>query len=151
MAQIDFNVSEVTPTQEYSPLPEGRYEAVVTDSSLRENRNGSGNYILLEFEVVSGEYRGRKLWSRYNVRHTNPAAVEIGRSQFAAVCRAVGLVNPRDTAELHNRTLVLMVKCRKRKDSDELENAIAGYRAKESAPASSANTQTQATSAPWAR
>ncbi len=59
MATITFNVSEVAPEQEFAPIPEGRYEAVVTDSDVRPTRAGNGSYILLEFEVISGEYSGR--------------------------------------------------------------------------------------------
>ena len=63
MATINFNVSEVAPAQEFKPLPEGRYEAVITDSDVKATRAGNGSYIQLEFEVVSGEHRGRRLWA----------------------------------------------------------------------------------------
>lgn len=162
MATISFNVSEVTPAQEYKPLPEGRYEAVIADSDVKPTRAGNGSYIQLEFEVVSGEYKGRKLWGRYNIENTNREAVEIGRSQFAAVCQAVNIPSPRDTSELHNLTLILSVKCRKRKESDELENSISGYKPKEAGVAtqtatvaqqavSPATTAPATAAAPWAR
>ena len=153
MATINFNVSEVAPAQEFKPLPEGKYEAVISDSDVKPTRAGNGSYIQLEFEVVSGEHKGRRLWGRYNTENTNREAVEIGRAQFSAVCHAVGVTNPKDTAELHNRILVLSVRCKRRKDSDELENVISGYKPREEAaqpqPATPAQ-QTPAT-APWAR
>ena len=127
MATITFNVSEVAPEQEFAPIPEGRYEAVVTTSDVRPTRAGNGSYILLEFEVISGEYKGRKLWNRYNVENPNQDAVRIGRAQFAAVCRAVNVPSPKDTSELHNLSLILSVKCQKQRDSDEIENVIKGY------------------------
>jgi hypothetical protein len=162
MATISFNVSEVTPAQEYKPLPEGKYEAVIADSDVKPTRSGNGSYIQLEFEVVSGEYKGRKLWGRYNIENSNREAVEIGRSQFAAVCQAVNIPSPRDTSELHNCTLILSVKCRRRKDSDELENTIGGYKPKTAAaapqaatvekqPAAPAVTAPAPSTAPWAR
>jgi len=162
MATISFNVSEVTPAQEYKPLPEGKYEVVIADSDVKATRTGNGSYIQLEFEVVSGEYKGRKLWGRYNIENSNREAVEIGRSQFAAVCQAVNIPSPRDTSELHNCTLILSVKCRRRKDSDELENTIGGYKPKTGTVAPQAAAVAQQTSspattapapstAPWAR
>ena len=162
MATISFNVSEVTPAQEYKPLPEGKYEAVIADSDVKPTRSGNGSYIQLEFEVVSGEYKGRKLWGRYNIENSNREAVEIGRSQFAAVCQAVNIPSPRDTSELHNCTLILSVKCRRRKDSDELENTIGGYKPKTAAaapqaaavakqPVAPAVTAPAPSTAPWAR
>lgn len=155
MATISFNVSEVAPAQEFKPLPEGKYEVVIADSDVKPTRNGNGTYIQLEYEIVSGEYKGRKIWGRYNIENTNREAVEIGRSQFAAVCQAVNVPSPRDTSELHNLTLVLSVKCKRRKDSDELENIISGYKPKAEAvpavatPAAPASPSPSA--APWAR
>lgn len=151
MATINFNVSEVAPAEEFKPLPEGRYEAVITDSDVKATRAGNGSYIQLEFEVVSGEHRGRRLWGRYNVENTNREAVEIGRAQFSAVCQAAGVPNPHDTAELHNRTLVLSVRCKRRKDTDALENVISGYKPKETAVQPAAPVQQQPATAPWAR
>lgn len=72
MATINFNASEVEPSQEFQPLPEGKYEAVISDSDVKSTRNGSGRYVQLEFEVVSGEHKGRRVWGRYNIE--NPAA-----------------------------------------------------------------------------
>lgn len=151
MAIINFNVSEIAPAREFKPLPEGSYEAVVIDSDIKETRAGNGRYIQLEFEVVSGEYLGRRLWGRYNIENANRDAVEIGRAQFSAVCQAAGVPAPRDTSELHNRALVLCVRCRRRRDTDELENVIAACRAKESSPAKPSAPAPQSSAAPWAR
>lgn len=149
MASITFNVSEIAPAQEFKPLPEGHYETVITDSDVRQTRAGNGSYIVLEFEVTEGEYKSRRLWGRYNIENTNRDAVEIGRSQFAAVCQAAGVPNATDTSQLHNRTVILSVKCRKRRDSDEFENIIAGCRAKVAQEAQHATDNSD--KAPWLR
>ena len=86
-------------------------------------------------------------------------AVRIGRADFSAVCHAVGVLNPSDTCELHGLPLVLTVKCRRQKDSDELENVIRGYAAKNAAVAAPAQQPPQAaptasaasSQPPWAR
>ena len=41
MATINFNANEVEPSQEFQPLPEGKYEAVISDSAVKSTRNGS--------------------------------------------------------------------------------------------------------------
>ena len=159
MATINFNASEVEPSQEFQPLPEGKYEAVISDSDVKSTRNGSGRYVQLEFEVVSGEHKGRRVWGRYNIENPSADAVRIGRADFSAVCHAVGVLNPSDTCELHGLPLVLTVKCRKQKDSDELENVIRGYAAKNAAVAAPAPQPPPAAPAapaassqpPWAR
>lgn len=130
MAIINFNATEVAPSQELTILPEGKYEVVITDSDVKETRSGNGQYVQLEYEVISGECRGRKIWGRYNIENPNPDAVRIGRADFSAVCHAVNILNPTDTAQLHGMPLVLTVKCKKQKDTGEMENVIRGYAAK---------------------
>ena len=83
MATINFNANEVEPSQEFQPLPEGKYEAVISDSDVKSTRNGSGRYVQLEFEVVSGEHKGRKVWGRYNIENPSADAVRIGRADFS--------------------------------------------------------------------
>lgn len=68
MATTNFNANEVEPSQEFQPLPEGKYEAVISDSDVKSTRNGSGRYVQLEFEVVSGEHKGRRVWGRTTSR-----------------------------------------------------------------------------------
>ena len=38
-------------------------------------RSGNGQYVQLEFEVTSGEHKGRRLWGHYNVENTNSEVV----------------------------------------------------------------------------
>jgi hypothetical protein len=38
MASINFNAAEVEPSQEFQILPEGKYEAVIADSDVKETR-----------------------------------------------------------------------------------------------------------------
>ena len=159
MASINFNAAEVEPSQEFQILPEGKYEAVIADSDVKETRSGSGKYVQIEFEVVSGEHRGRKIWGRYNIENPNPDAVRIGRADFSALCHAVNVLNPSDTCELHNLPVILTVKCKKQKDTGELENVIRGYAARSAAnapvaaPVPSPQPQAAAASSlpPWAR
>ena len=94
MATINFNANEVEASQEFQPLPEGKYEAVISDSDVKSTCNGSGRYVQLEFEVVSGEHKGRRVWGRYNIENPSADALRIGRADFSAVCHAVGVLTP---------------------------------------------------------
>ena len=143
MASINFNAAEVEPSQDFQILPEGKYEAVIADSDVKEPRSGNGKYVQIEFEVVSGEHRGRRIWRRYNIENPNPDAVRIGRADFSALCHAVNVLNPSDTCELHNLPVILTVKCKKQKDTGELENVIRGYAARSTAAAAQPAPQAQ--------
>lgn len=129
MAIINFNANEVEPSNSFDVIPAGKYQAVITDSEFKNNRAGTGAYLQLEFEIIEGNYKNRKLWSRLNLDNPNSEAVRIARADLAAICHAVNVMQPRDTIELHNLPLTIIVKCRKNQN-DEIVNEIKGYTAK---------------------
>lgn len=134
MANLNgFNASEVEPTSNFDPLPAGKYLAVISDSEMKGTKNGSGSYLQLTFTVIEGQYKNRVLWARLNLNNPNATAVKIAKSELSAVCRAVGIMQPRDSVELHNIPVLITVKCRKRVDSGEIDNEIRGYERKVSA------------------
>ena len=144
-----FDASQVEPASEFDPLPAGKYPAMITDSELKDTKARNGQYLQLTFQVLDGEYRGRFLWARLNLDNPNATAVKIARAELSAICRAVGVLQPRDSQELHNRPLVVKVKCKKQKESDEITNELCGYES----PAAAAGQPTQAAThvPPWAR
>jgi hypothetical protein len=126
-----FDANQVEPTTSFDPLPAGKYLAAITESVLKPIKTADGNYLELTFEVVEGEFRGRKVWDRLCVNHPNPMTVKIARGNLSAICRAVGVMQPKDSAELHNIPLLVSVKVKKRSDNDELSNEIKGYERRE--------------------
>jgi hypothetical protein len=145
-----FDANQVEPTTNFEPLPAGKYLAVITDSEEKPTKAGTGHYLQLTFEIMEGPHQGRNVWARLNLDNPNPKAVEIARAELSAVCRAVGVLAPTDSVELHNLPLVIHVKCKKREDTDEVTNEIRGYARRETPPA--ANSQPPANSTPpWRR
>lgn len=131
MANLNgFNASEVEPTSNFEPLPAGKYLAAISDSEMKATKNGSGNYLQLTFTIIEGPYKNRVLWSRLNLNNPNATAVKIAQSELSAICRATGVMTPRDSVELHNIPLVITVKCRKRTDTGDVDNEIRGYERK---------------------
>ncbi|MCC7409517.1 MAG: DUF669 domain-containing protein [Phycisphaeraceae bacterium] len=149
MANLNgFNAAEVEPTGSFDPLPAGKYLAAITESEMKPTKNGSGNYLQLTFTIVEGEFKGRVLWARLNLNNPNATAVKIARSELSAVCHAVGVMQPRDSVELHNLPLVITVKLKKRDDTGELTNEIKGYEPKAGAFGVSGGGGGQAQQAP---
>lgn len=154
MAILNFNATEISPATTLEAIPAGRYQVVITDSELKMTKNGSGSYLELTFEIISGEYTKRRLWSRLNIQNSNPTAVEIAQRELSAICHAVEVLQPQDSSELHNRPLTVMVRCVKNPETSELQNEIKGYAApaRTAAPATAAAPNPAgAGSAPWAR
>jgi hypothetical protein len=145
-----FDANQVEPTGDFEPIPAGKYPAVITESELKPNKAQTGHYLQLTFEVLEGPHKGRRLWARLNLDHPNAKAVEIARAELSALCRAVGVLAPTDSVELHNLPLVIHVKCKKREDTGEVTNEIRGYARKEAA--APANGQSPANQTPpWRR
>lgn len=134
MAQLHgFNANNVEPTIEFEPIPAGKYLAMITESEEKPTKSGSGTYVQFTFQILEGEYKGRFVWARLNLNNPNAQAVQIAQAELSAICRAVGIMTPGDSVQLHNLPLVITVKCKKRKDTDELTNEIKGYAKREAA------------------
>lgn len=122
-----FNALNVEPINNTEPLPAGKYVAVITESEMKPTKNGGGSYLQLTFTIIEGEYKNHVLWARLNLNNPNVTAVKIARAELSAICHAVGVMQPRDSIELHNLPLVINVKLRRREDTGELTNDIKGY------------------------
>lgn len=152
MADLNgFNANNVEPKSNLDPIPSGKYVAVITDSEMKPTKAGTGEYLELKFQVVEGDHKNRLLWSRLNLNNPNAQAVEIARAELSAICRAVGVMSPQDSVELHDLPLVLTVRCKKREDTGEVTNEIKGYAPKAPqagpAPAAAGTNSTP----PWQR
>lgn len=143
-----FDANTVEPTGEFETIPAGKYLATIVESENKPNKAGTGSYLQLTFQILDGPYKNRFLWARLNLNNPNATAVQIARAELSAICRAVGVMAPRDSVELHNLPLVINVKCRKRKDDGEMENVIRGYAKKEAAGAAQ---QAASGTPPWRR
>jgi len=151
MANLDgFDATNVEPQGDFEPLPAGKYLVIMTDSQMKETKSGTGHYLELTFQVVDGQYKGRLLWSRLNLDNPNPTAVKIAQGELSSICRAVGVMRPKDSVELHNLPLQVSVKCKKRQDTGDIVNEVRSYTQKD---AQEVNTQQEASSStpPWAR
>lgn len=149
-----FDASQVEPSAALEPIPSGKYVAVISESEMKATKNNTGKYLELTFQVIEGQYKNRLLWARLNLENNNSQAVQIARAELSAICRAVGVLAPNDSVDVHNLPLVVQVKCSKRDDTGELGNEIKGYSKKEApAPGNAASTTAASTNRapPWKR
>lgn len=130
MAQFAFETGSVEKRDnQYELLPAGWYPAQVTESEIVSLKSGNGQAIKLTFEVLADGYRGRKVWSRLNVRHSNPKAEGIAQQQLRELCEAIGLARFNDTTELHHKPVQIKVKIRKDETGQyEDQNEVSGFK-----------------------
>ena len=128
MANLNnFDANNVDPSVALDPIPAGKYIAVITETEMKPTKAGGGKYLQATFQIIDGEYKGRLVWARLNLENKSEMTVKIARGELSAICRAVGVMAPKDSVELHNIPLEINVGLKKRDDNGEFTNVIKGY------------------------
>ncbi len=102
-----FDASKVDPRPMFDTLPEGDYPVMITDSEMIKTKAGDGEYLNLTLEVIDGPAKGRIVFDRLNLINSNAKAVEIAQRALSQICHAIGVLRVDDSAELHNRPLIV--------------------------------------------
>jgi len=103
MAQLGqtFDANAVPPADDFAPLPVGDYRVEIVASEMRTTKDGAGEYLWLEMQILDGEYANRKIWDRLNLKNANQQAVDIANRTLSSICHAVGKLTVDDSEELH--------------------------------------------------
>lgn len=103
-----FDAGSVEPNN-YDVVPAGEYEACIVNSGVQDTKRGDGKMLKLELQILSGPFKGRKVFEQLNLWNPSTKAVEIARGTLSAICRAVGVMTPDDSSELHDRPMLVKV------------------------------------------
>jgi len=146
-----FDANNVEPVPSFDPIPAGQYLAMIVASEEKTSSKGN-QFLSLELEVLDGQYKGRKLWVNLNLSHPNPETVKFARAELASICKAIGVLKPTDSVQLHNLPMLITVKCVNRKDTGELQNRIKSYASKSvAAQGQPQQAPAAGTTPPWRR
>jgi len=159
MSELNFNAYDVEPAAEFTPLPNGQYVAVIGESERKKTKSGNGEYLELVFVVIEGDFTNRKIWTRLNIVNRNPVAQQIANGHLSSICRAVDVMRPVDSSELHNLPIKITVVCKPRGDGNGLTNDVTHFGPVDGAtdpaastapaPAVAAQAGAGANTAPW--
>lgn len=130
MGALQFDANQVEPRKAFEPLPDGKYLAVITESAWKDTKDKRGKFLELKLQVIEGPHKGRMLWDRLNLQNHNKQAVDIARATLSAICRAVGIMTPKDSIELHNLPLVAKVAVKKNEQNGDFTNVVKAYEKK---------------------
>ena len=122
-----FNALEVEPSATFQPLPADWYKCVITDAEERVTSKGDGSYLQLSIEVIDGNFTGRKVFDRLNLKNPNPTAVEIAQRSLSSICRAISVNSPKDSAELCDKPMMVKMSVRPAQNGYEASNDVKGY------------------------
>lgn len=122
-----FDANDYQDSQ-FDLLPAGEYLVAIVDSFRKRTKRGDGQMLVLEMEVLRGQYQGRKLWDRLNIENPSQDAQKIALGTLSSICRSVGVMNPTDSLDLHEKPLVAVVGIRQDSQYGD-QNVVKRYRA----------------------
>ena len=145
-----FDANNVEPNAPREPVPAGWYKAVITSSEEKPTKAQTGSYLQMGIEIIEGDHAGRKVTERLNLNNPNSTAVEIAQRTLSSICRATGVMTPRQSDDLHDKPMMVKVKVKPGDASYGPSNEVDDYAPvdKGAAPAASSGG---ATTPPWKR
>lgn len=129
----DGGFNAEAPENNPSVIPAGEYEAMLIKSAKTATKAGDGHYLKLEFQIVSGEFQNTHLFENLNVwlaetDEKKKKAVQIAKGNLSELCRAVGVLNPQRSEELHNKPLRIKVKVDEGNAQFGKQNRVTGFK-----------------------
>jgi hypothetical protein len=129
MVAINFNAHNIKPNEGRDPVPSGNYPVVIEDTIEKPNSKGTGSYLEIKMRIIEGQYNGRFVYDRLNLKNPNQQTVDIAQSTLSAICWCTGRMQINDTRDLHNVPLQAIVIKRKRSDMPDVDtNEVRGYK-----------------------
>jgi hypothetical protein len=176
---INFDATTVDPSAGFPVYPPGDYICHAVKSDMVDTKPkfpetvSTGKMLVIEWDILEGEFAGNKLWTRLNLVNKNPQAVTIAQGDLSAVCHATGQMHVSNSEQLHFKPISLKVVVKPagndkqgvwREAQNEIKGfdkhiAKAGYRApartasaaQATAEAPAATTATGKPAGPWAQ
>ena len=122
---LDFDTAAVEPAEDnFSPVPEGIYEARVDRCEMKPTKDGTGKRLVLMWRIIGPSHRGRTVLVGLNVVNKNEKAQTIARRQLAQLLDAVGLPGERDMGRLIDAECLISVVVRPAQNGYEASNDI---------------------------
>ena len=132
-----FDANSVEPSN-FDVFPAGKYLAQIVSSEMRPTKDGRGQYLFLELDILEGPFAGRKLFDRLNLVNDNPDTVDIATRTLSSICRATGQMQVKDSEQLHLIPLIADVRVRPPKGQYGESNSIRYLPRNAAAPATRA-------------
>jgi len=128
MATINMDFTSVPQSDSFDPLPAGWYNAMMDQSEMKPTKSGTGMYLETRFNILDGQYVGRKVFFRFNLQNENPVAQEIGWKQLSSLAHSCGRVQVGDSQELHGLPVKIKVKLKVASGDYEASNEITAFK-----------------------
>lgn len=147
-----FDAENVEPNAPRDPIPAGWYKAVIAETEEKPTKAQTGSYLQLSIEIIDGDHAGRRVIDRLNLNNPNGTAVEIAQRTLSSICRAVGIMRPRDSGDLKDKPMMVKVKVKPASGDYGASNEVDDYAPADAKPkAATVASETGASVPPWKR
>lgn len=109
MAQLGYTADPNQPEESFEIVPAGEYTTIIEASDYTPNKQGTGMILKLTYQIIDGEFKGRKIFENLNLQNENAQAAQIAQRALNSICLAVGVQHVQDSAQLHGIPLILDV------------------------------------------
>lgn len=151
MAAINFNRNELPEDNGgFEPIPEGWYKVTIKSAELKPTKDGTGQYIKIEYKLDNG----RVVFGNLNIKNKSQDAERIGLQQLGSLMGAIGLASVRDTDQLIGGVLEIKLSVKPATAEYPAGNDVKAYRAIEGSQMPTPKAQASVSSAstpPWAK
>lgn len=122
-----FDANAIEPSAPREVIAPGKYKAVITKSEERPTKAQTGSMLVLTCQIIEGPHNGVTLMDRLNLNNPNKTTEEIAQRTLSAICRAVGVMMPNESSDLHDKPLMITVKVKPADGQYQASNEISGY------------------------
>ncbi|OQB87069.1 MAG: Regulatory protein RepA [Planctomycetes bacterium ADurb.Bin126] len=92
-------------------IPQGQYDARIVRSLF------TGHSLFLEFAIIGGEHDGHIIVKPLRLHSSDANTQQEARAELCQICRAVGVMAPKDSSELYNIPMTIHVGVDKRRNT----------------------------------
>ncbi len=128
MALLNFDAKKYDTTlakNQYALIPKGIYAAVICFSQIAVSKDRTP-YLKLKFKIIDGDFKNRMIYNNFTINHHKQEARDKSNIMLAWLCQCIGVDQFSDTAQLHNKPLMICVNSRKDEFYGE-QNIIENY------------------------
>ena len=109
MAQLNYKADLNDTEQSFDVVPADRYKAVIEASDYVPTKAGTGKILKLTYQIIDGNFKGRKIFNNLNLENPNQQAVTISRQTLNGICKACNVTDLQDSSQLHDISMMIDV------------------------------------------
>jgi hypothetical protein len=132
-----FNPKDHSEMNTFDALPVDDYHCKVKTSELKDTKAKKeaaelgekikGRMISIQFEVMSGEFKGRQIFTNLNIENEKAVTEKMAYGELTSICNACGVGAIEDTDEIHGKELMLSLKIVAKTKKFPASNSITKY------------------------